>query len=149
MEAKGCAKSAEWKTARRFFYWALRARVARSAALEALAEANPDTTYEHRFRLLTSLIGIVPPANYEEEAAALEKLDLTAAVAQLKADHLARRLVDLAKEDRKTVLDGFLRFTDDLSDDERATVINALQQNASRSPGLSLPLIHCNLQQTD
>ncbi|KAF7770541.1 hypothetical protein Agabi119p4_6515 [Agaricus bisporus var. burnettii] len=133
MEAKGCAKPAEWKNARRFFYWAVRARVARSAALESLAEANPDTTYDDRLRLLTSLTGTVPPANYEEEAAALEKLDLTATIAQLKADQLAHRLVDLTKEDRKVVLDGFLRFTDELSEDERATVINALQ-GAPRSP---------------
>lgn len=136
MEAKGCAKPAEWKNARRFFYWAVRARVARSAALESLAEANPDTTYDDRLRLLTSLTGTVPPANYEEEAAALEKLDLTATIAQLKADQLAHRLVDLTKEDRKVVLDGFLRFTDELSEDERATVINALQ-GAPRSPGWS------------
>ena len=142
MEAKGCAKPAQWTTARRFFYWALRARIARSTALEALAEANPDITYEQRFDLLTSLTGIASSATHEEEAVALEKLDLSATVAQLKADHLARRLVDLAKEDRKAVLDGFLSFTNGLSDDERATVINALQQGAPRSPGLSLSPIH-------
>lgn len=139
MQAKGCAKPAEWKNARRFFYWAVRARVARSAALQALAEASPDATYEYRSQLLTNITGIVPPADYKEEADAIEKLDLTATIAQLKADHLARRLVELTKEDRKAALDGFLRFADGLSDDERAAVINVLQ-SAPRSPG-SLPCL--------
>lgn len=136
MEAKGCAKPAEWKTARRFFYWATRARVARSTALKTLAEASPDTTYEYRSRLLNNLTGIQPPTDYQEEAEAIEKLDLTATIAQLKADYLARRLVELTKEDRKAALDGFLRFADGLSDDERAAVIGVLQ-SAPRSPGLS------------
>ena len=61
MEAKGCAKPAQWKTARRFYYWAVRARLARSAALQALSEASPGATYEYRTRLLNNLTGIEPP----------------------------------------------------------------------------------------
>jgi acetyl-CoA carboxylase/biotin carboxylase 1 len=134
MEAKGCAKPTHWKASRRFFYWAFRARLARSAALQALAEASPNATYDYRLRLLRNLTGVESPTDYEEEANVIEKLDLTATVAQLKADHLARRLVELTKEDRKAALDGFLRFADGLSDDERAAVINVLQ-SAPRSPG--------------
>jgi acetyl-CoA carboxylase/biotin carboxylase 1 len=140
MEAKGCAKPAHWKTARRFFYWAVRARLARTAAFQALSEASPGSTFEYRTRLLGNLTGIQHPADYKEEAGAIEKLDLTATVAQLKADYLARRLVELTKEDRKAALDGFLRFADGLSDDERAAVINVLQ-SASRSPGMYISIL--------
>ncbi|TFK39984.1 acetyl CoA carboxylase [Crucibulum laeve] len=134
MEAKGCAKAAEWKNARRYFYWAVRARVARSAALADLAEASPGSSLEYRSRLLDSLASIEPESDYREVSAALEKLDLAQTVSQLKADHLTRRLIELTKEDRKAALDGFLRLADNLSEDEKTALISALQ-SSSRSPG--------------
>lgn len=134
MEAKGCAKPIQWKVARRFFYWAVRARLARSAALRALAEASPESTFEYRTRLLNSLTGIERPVDYREEAEAIEKLDLTATVTELKADHLVDHLVELMKEDRKAALDSFLRFADGLSEDEFAAVTNTLN-SAPRSSG--------------
>lgn len=136
MEAKGCAKSAEWKASRRFFYWAVRARVARSTALKTLAEASPNSTHEYRSFLLKKLNRVESFTTYQEEAIALEKLDLTATVAQLKAEYLSRCMVELTKDDRKAALDGFLLFANGLSEDDRTAVINALQ-NAPRSPGSS------------
>lgn len=132
MEAKGCAKPAQWKVARRFFYWAVRARLARSAALRALAEASPESTFEHCTRLLSSLTGIGRAVDYKEEAEAIEKLDLTVTVAELKANHLADRLAELMKEDRKATLDSLAHFADGLSEDELADVINILN-NTPRS----------------
>jgi len=123
MEAKGCAKPAQWKVARRFFYWAVRARLARSAALRALAEASPESTFENCTRLLSSLTGIEQAVDYKEEAEAIEQLDLTVTVAELKANNLADRLVELMKEDRKAALDSLLRFAEGLSEDEVADVI--------------------------
>jgi acetyl-CoA carboxylase/biotin carboxylase 1 len=87
--------------------------------------------------LLRNLTGAESPTDYEEEANVIEKLDLTANVTQLKADRLARRLVELTKEDRKATLDGFLRFADGLSDDERAAATSVLQ-SAPRLPGTLL-----------
>ena len=54
MEAKGCAKPCVWKDARRHFYWSLRARLARTAALAQLAEADPELSLAARVRLLVT-----------------------------------------------------------------------------------------------
>ena len=136
MEAKGCAKSMVWKDARRRFYWALRSKVAWSYAMAQLAEASPDSTAEYRTRLLQTLAEVDENTDRKEAAEKLEALNLTATVAQLKADHLMRRMLALAHEDRKATIGGLIRLVDNLSDDERATLASALQ-NSSRSPGSS------------
>ena len=135
MEAKGCAKPTVWKNARRHFYWAVRARVARSAALAALLEASPGTTYEYRSRLLDSIASIDSTTDHREVSDKLEKLDINATLTQLRADHLVRNLIELVKDDRKAAMDGLMRLCDNLADDERASLVNILQ-NANRSPGL-------------
>ncbi|EMD38813.1 hypothetical protein CERSUDRAFT_112545 [Gelatoporia subvermispora B] len=134
MEAKGCAKPMSWKDARRRFYWAVRAKVARSAALAQLAQASPDSTSEYRTRLLDSLASIEPSTDARTVAETLEALDLAPTVAQLKADNLMRRMLALAHEDRKATVDGLVRLVDNLSEDERVSLLSALQ-NATRSPG--------------
>jgi acetyl-CoA carboxylase/biotin carboxylase 1 len=129
MEAKGCAKPAEWKNARRHFYWATRARVARSTALADLAEASPDSTFDYRSRLLDSVLSVESTTDYREIAEKLDKLDLTSTVTQLKADHLTRRLIELTKEDRKATMTGFARLADQLSDEDRASLVGILQNS--------------------
>ena len=136
MEAKGCAKPAVWKDARRHFYWAVRARVARSSALALLEEASPESTPEYRQRLLNSISFVDKTTDFRTAAEALEKLDLTATVAQLKSDFLMRRLLDMAQLDRKAMMASLVRLSDNLSDDDRITLISALQ-NTGRSPGKS------------
>ena len=134
MEAKGCAKPMVWKNARRSFYWAVRAKVAQSAALRKLEEASPDSTAEYRTRLLESLTEVDASTDRQVAADKLESLDLSATVAQLKADHLMRRMLALAHEDRKATIGGLVRLVDNLDDDEKAALISALQ-NSNRSPG--------------
>ncbi|KJA28198.1 hypothetical protein HYPSUDRAFT_129635 [Hypholoma sublateritium FD-334 SS-4] len=134
MEAKGCAKPAVWKNSRRHFYWAVRARVARSSALAQIAEATPEANYEYRSRLLNSLAAIEPVTEYRQMAEAIEKLDLSQTLAQLKADHLLRQMIQLTKEDRKAAMDGFLRLAESFSDDERIAIAAALK-NPARSAG--------------
>ncbi|KAI0072645.1 acetyl CoA carboxylase [Panus rudis PR-1116 ss-1] len=134
MEAKGCARPMVWKDARRRFYWALRAKIAKSYALSQLAEASPDATEEYREHLLESLTSVDDTTDRRVAAETLEALDLKPTLAQLKADHLTRRLVALSHEDRKATMDGLIRLVDNLSEDEKAALINALQ-NSSRSPG--------------
>lgn len=134
MEAKGCASPMVWKDARRRFYWSVRAKVAWSSAMAQLAEASPDSSIEYRTQLLQRLIGLEDVTDRRTTAEALETLDLTATVAQLRADHLMRRVLTLAHEDRKATLDGLVRLVDNLADDEKATLISALQ-NSGRSPG--------------
>ena len=138
MEAKGCAKPMVWKNARRRFYWAVRAKVARSSAMARLEQASPGSTYEYRKQLLESIAGIEDVTDPRPIAEALEKLDLTNTIAQLKADHLARRMLELANEDRKATVDGLVRLIDGLGDDDRLSLIAALQ-NSTRSLGNSVP----------
>lgn len=134
MEAKGCAKPTVWKDARRHFYWAVRARVARSSALAQLAEANPESTLEYRTRLLSSIAFVDKTTDPRTAAETLEKLDLIPTVAQLKSDYLMRRLLDMAQLDRKAMMNSLTRLADNLSDDDRTSLISVLQ-SAGRSPG--------------
>jgi acetyl-CoA carboxylase / biotin carboxylase 1 len=134
MEAKGCAKPMVWKDARRRFYWAVRAKVAWSTALAQLGNASPESSIEYRAGLLESLSEVNASTDRQLAAEKLESLDLTATTAQLKADHLMRRMLELAQEDRKATIGGLVRLVDNLDDDEKNTLISALQ-NSTRSPG--------------
>ena len=135
MEAKGCAKAMVWKDARRRFYWAVRSKVAWSSAIAKLTEASPESTYEYRSRLLQTLSEVDMSGDRRVAAEKLESLDLTATVAQLKADHLVRRLLAISHEDRKATINGLVRLVDNLSDDEKTTLVSALQ-GSGRSPGM-------------
>ncbi|EFI27362.1 acetyl CoA carboxylase [Coprinopsis cinerea okayama7 len=134
MEAKGCAKPAVWKNARRYFYWALRAKLARSAALAELAQASPGTTYEYRARLLSNVAGIDSSSDPRQATEVLENLDLSRTVAELRSDYLVRQMLDLSKEDRKAAIDGFTRLADTLSEEERASLISVLQNGPRSAP---------------
>lgn len=136
MEAKGCAKPAVWKEARRYFYWAARAGIARCAALNKLAEASPGATLEYREHLLDNLAEIDDTMDNRTVAEALEALDIKPTLAQLKGDHLARQLLATSTDNRKALMDGLVKIVDNLSEDEKTSLITALQ-NSNRSPGTS------------
>ncbi|KAL4066080.1 acetyl-CoA carboxylase [Scleroderma citrinum] len=133
MEAKGCARPAVWKQARRYFYWALRARLARSEALNRLAESNPEASPELLAKLLDSLVTVSDPSDNRTLATALEELDLRSTVTHLRADHLLQCFLEVSQHDRKASIDGLVRLVDSLSDDERQILQSALQ--STRSPG--------------
>lgn len=134
MEAKGCAKPAVWKEARRFFYWALRARLARSEALVQLADGNPEATPELLEKLLDSLVSTIDRSDNRALANALEELDLTSTLVRLRTDYLLQRFLEAARQDRKASIEGLVRLVDSLSYDERQVLQSALQN--TRSPGL-------------
>lgn len=132
MEAKGCAKSVVWKESRRYFYWATRARLARSNALAQLAAASPSQPREHREQLLYEFSGVNGQSDHRIAAERLENLDLSSVIAQLKGENVVLQLLG----DRKSLIDGFVRVVDHLSEEERAAVLTALR-NTNASPGLS------------
>ncbi|KAG8937599.1 acetyl-coenzyme-A carboxylase, partial [Tulasnella sp. 408] len=136
MEAKGCAKPAEWKNARRYFYWALRARVARSTALAKIQEASPQLSSEERSDIVDSLIPGVDPEDRRAVAEALEAADLAPTVSKLKAADVARQMVDLVLSDRNAALEGFARSLESLSEDEKARLVKLIQSSTGveRSP---------------
>jgi acetyl-CoA carboxylase / biotin carboxylase 1 len=136
MEAKGCAKPMVWKNARRHFYWAVRARIARSSALSQLEEASPRTTFEYRTQLLETLACIDASTPYQAVAESLEALDLKPTVARLKSDHLIQQVFALTHENRKVTIDGLVRFINDLADEDRSSLMAALQ-TPNLSPGES------------
>ncbi|KAG1780813.1 carboxyl transferase domain-containing protein [Suillus placidus] len=129
MEAKGCAKPAVWKDARRYFYWALRARIARSSLLEQIEDGNPEMESEERAALLDSLIPDNDLSNNRALAEVLEQLDITPTLSKLKADHLLSHFAEVAEEDRKASLDGLVRIIDSLSDGEKITLQSAIQNS--------------------
>lgn len=136
MEAKGCAKPAVWKNARRQFYWAVRTRVARSAALTRLTEASPSSTLQENVNLLRSLVPFESTST-QQTAETLEKLDLEPTLTQLRSDNLVRQLRELTSKDRKATLDGLARLLEDLTDEEKSGLSEALQNPNNRSPGAS------------
>jgi len=129
MEAKGCAKPAIWKDARRYFYWALRARIARSGLLDQIEDGNPEMESEERAALLDSLIPDIDLSDNRALAEVLEQLDITLTLSKLKADHLLSHFAEVAEEDRKASLDGLVRIIDSLSDGEKMTLQSAIQNS--------------------
>ncbi len=132
MEAKGCAKPVEWKESRRYFYWATRARLARSNALAQFAAAGPNQSREYHEQLLYDLSGVNRESDHRTAAETLENLNLSSAISQLKGEHVVQQFLG----DRKFLIDGFVRLVDYLSEDEKATMLAALR-NTNASPGLS------------
>lgn len=135
MAAKGCAKPAVWKDARRHFYWALRARLARNKALAAIAEASPDSLPAYRARLLDTLI----PADIDQTdrrklAESLEGLDLTATLNSVRNAEITHKIVELAQSNRKATLEGMLRVIDTLTEEEKAAIAGALHASSSAGP---------------
>jgi acetyl-CoA carboxylase/biotin carboxylase 1 len=133
MEAKGCAKSMLWKDARRRFYWTVRARLAKSRALDVIEAASPESSLDYRIQLLHTLASIDDATDNEAAAVALEGLDLTDTVSRLKGDHLATQLSEMAQHDRKSTVDGLVRFVEGLSDEEKLTLRLALQTGPRQS----------------
>jgi acetyl-CoA carboxylase / biotin carboxylase 1 len=139
MEAKGCAKPAVWKDARRYFYWALRARIARSDLLELIEGVNPELEPEERATLLDSLIPATDLSDNRALAEVLEQLNITPTLVKLKTDHLLNHFTEVAEDDRKASLDGLVRIIDSLSDDEKMFVQSAIQ-NSVRFAGKLITL---------
>jgi acetyl-CoA carboxylase/biotin carboxylase 1 len=134
MEAKGCAKPMVWKDARRHFYWAVRARVAKSSALSQLEAASPGTSFESRVQVLESLASIDATTPYPAVAEALEGLDLKPTLARLKSDYLMQQVLGFAHENRRAAVDGLARLINNLIDEDKSSLMTALQ-TSNTSPG--------------
>ena len=69
MEAKGCARPATWKNARRQFYWATRARLAQTLAIAQIGDASPEMSTQQRKELLYSLAQLEDKASNDRAVA--------------------------------------------------------------------------------
>lgn len=138
MEAKGCAKPAVWKEARRFFYWALRSKVVKAQHTKAIQEASPSLDKDAAKDLLFSLLP--PTINVKDNRAmteALEALNLQATLKELREADIARQVASfLRSPNRKAALNGLLSAAQSLTNDERALLRSALSSSAvEHSPG--------------
>jgi len=127
MEAKGCAKRMEWTNARRYFYWAVRGRVARSSALGKFAEADPSLTYDQRREILEDLLSLDSGASIQAVTEAYEAVDLKQTISKLKSEHLLGKLLALAEEDKQAAVNGLTRLISDLGEDTKSALLSALR----------------------
>lgn len=130
MEAKGCAKPAVWKNARRYFYWALRAKLQRIKFLNQIVAASPGNTPDGANKLLSSLL---PPAinakDHRAVSEALEAIDLEPTLLELRSANVTRQVKDfLSSGNRKAALAGLINVVDSLNDEERVTLQTALSR---------------------
>ncbi len=130
MEAKGCAKPAVWKNARRYFYWALRAKLQRMKFISQIIAASPTNTRDQPNKLLLSLLP--PTINAKDHRAvseALETINLEPTLSELRSINVTRQVKDiLASSDRKAVLAGIIHVVDSLTDEERISLQTSLSR---------------------
>ena len=140
MEAKGCAKPAEWKEARRYFYWALRQKITKSTYLKAITDASPSLSRDDATKLLFSLL---PPTldikDNRAVAEALEALDLESSLTDLRNGEITRQVSDFMRSpNRKAALAGLLHAAQSLTNEERTLLQAALSASSvDHSPGMS------------
>ena len=98
----------------------------RVAWSSAIAEANPDATFEYRSRLLDNLVSI--------GEAATNLNDLISPRLLTRADRFVRELFDMMNQDRMAAVVGIVRLVDNLTDEEKATHQAVLQHSAKHMP---------------
>lgn len=108
MKAKGTIREAlEWSSARKYFYWRLRRRLAEEYAIKALVKADSTITRQQSEAIIRDIVA----ADQADEAAAiaLEKESATAIEAQIKnvrKAKIAKDIASLAQTDRAALLEG-------------------------------------------
>lgn len=117
----------EWVNARRYFYWTLRGRVARSSALGKLAGADPSLTPDERREILEDSLSLDSGMSPQAVAEAYEAVDLKQTISKLKSEHLLGKLSALAEEDKQTTVDGLARLISGLGEDTKSALLSALR----------------------
>lgn len=129
MEAKGCARGADWPEARRFFYWRLRRRLNETHMMQKLATSQPNLSWQERVEMMTQ---IVPTESTSDQAVALwiesHADDFANCAGELKAQYVADKIVEYAETDREGTLAGFARILESLPEDERKALVERFTQ---------------------
>ena len=153
MEAKGCAQPMSWTNARRSFYWALRSKLALSKHISHIRHASPSLSYAAAECEVTNLLPGHIMSNHREKdsqamAEALETVDLTEVLHNLRTTHVANEMLHLVRgtERRhaqalagvgaKAGLAGLVSMVDSLTAEEKAALAAALRAAGTqeRSP---------------
>lgn len=124
MEAKGCARAAEWREARRYFYWRLRRRINEAHMLNKLATSHPVLTAAERVDVLSQLVEADPESD-QAVATWIESHanSVTAYAAQLKAQYISDKIMEFAETDKEGTLAGFARIMETLSEEDRKSLV--------------------------
>ena len=140
MEAKGCAKAAVWKEARRFFYWALRRKITQLNHIKAIQEASPTISRSDAKDLLFSLLPVtINPKDNHAITEALERLDIESTLSGIREAEIARQVTSfLSSPNRKAVFNGLLSVAQSLTDDERSLLRSTLTSSVDHSPSTPL-----------
>lgn len=125
MEAKGCARAAEWTEARRYFYWRLRRRINEAHMLNKLATSHPILSPAERADVLSQL---VEADSASDQAVALwieaNANSVTNYAAQLKTQYISDKIIEFAETDREGTLAGFARIMETLSEEDRRALVD-------------------------
>ena len=117
----------EWTNARRYFYWAVRGRVAQSSALGKLAEADPSLTSDQRRQILEDSLPPDSEASPQALAKAYEAVDLKQTISKLKSEHLLGKLLALTEEDKQATVDGLAKLISGLGEDTKSALMASLR----------------------
>lgn len=140
MEAKGCAKPAVWKDSRRFFYWALRRKIAQLKHIKAIQEASPAVSRSDAKDLLFSLLpATLDPKDNLAFTEALERLDVDPTLSEIREAEITRQVASFMRsQNRKAAFNGILSAAQSLTDDERALLRTALTSSVDHSTSTPL-----------
>lgn len=153
MQAKGCAQPISWTNARRTFYWALRSKLALSKHISHIHHASPNLSHTAAEREVMNLLPSHVTSNprgmdSQLMAEALEVVDLTEVLHNLRAVHVANEMLHLVRGTErgrmqmlagvgaKAGLGGLVSMVGSLTAEEKAALAAALQAGTQEgSPG--------------
>ncbi len=130
MEAKGCARAAEWSEARRYFYWRLRRKINEQHMLNKLATAHPGHSAKDRTEMLDELI---QSEDRTDRAVALWLEShgevITEFAGTLSAQYIGDKIVEFAERDPNGTIAGFMAVMDSLSPEDKQAIMARYQPN--------------------
>lgn len=130
MEAKGCAKTADWPEARRYFYWRLRRRLNETHMMSRMVKAVPTLSWQDQANLVSDLTEA--DSSSDREVALWMEAHSDVFInyaAQLKAQYVSDKIFEFAETDKEGTLAGFARILQSLPEEERRSLVERFAQS--------------------
>ncbi|KAI9318493.1 acetyl-CoA carboxylase [Dichotomocladium elegans] len=134
MEAKGVIrKPLEWRSARKYFYWRVRRRLAEEYTFRSIAQAtNNRLSREQQVGLVKQWFAADSQANWEEDNAEVaewfEKRSalIDQRISKLKSEATAEQVLLLGTADQDAVIEGFSKLMENMTPDARKEALRKL-----------------------
>ncbi|EJU03511.1 acetyl CoA carboxylase [Dacryopinax primogenitus] len=139
MQAKDCAEPLEWKNARRFFYWRLRARLALAEAYEQFQAVDSEMTEQSCEAMLLTAHPDLNFSDNRQLAEALAKVDLAQTVEKVQQLAVARQIKVLSATNPTGAFSGLIAVLHTMTGEMRASLLAELQSGESGPPSYSSP----------